>query len=268
MKMASKSGAFSIGASQVLPVNVNSLDAKEDIERWCTHDCYFPFDKIFTYGIGKNFTYVLSGLQGTGKTTFCLQHMDLIVSYNKRKKLKALYITNEQQVEELAIMCKRLGIKNVDVAHLYEIDTILKAIESYHYIVIDSIQGVRVPGEKNETKEAVFRINSFAKTHKKVVGFITHLTKDGKSKGDSGIGHVVDGVMKIHRGNMDFFREYLLEDEVEWKKCNIVEVQKMRFGQTGCLPMKFDGGKYDPLEYFSNFPDLSQLPRYAFERAI
>lgn len=266
--MASKSGAFSIGASQVLPVSVGSIKAEKDIERWSTHDCLFPFDKVFTFGIGKNCTYVLSGLQGTGKTTFCLQHMDLVVSYNKRKKLRALYITNEQQVEELAIMCARLGVKNVDVAHLYNIDDIVKAIEPYHYIVIDSIQGVRVPNEKNETKEAVFRINAIAKNSKKIVGFITHLTKDGKSKGDSGIGHVVDGVMKIHRGNMEFFREMLEEDEVPWNKCNIVEVQKMRFSQTGFLPMKFDGGKYDPIDYLSNFPDLCQLPRYAFERPI
>ena len=257
-----------------LPKNIENKDS--ELQRFYADVWHFhPFNLIFGGGPIHGFVYSLSGYQGTGKTTLCLQLLESCYknSVEQEDEKKMLYISNEQMVTELSTMCDKLGVENVYLVHVKGLKKILTLIEEYDFIVIDSLPGVIYDlGDekiKNEMIECAMEITSAAKKLKKTIIFITHLTKSGMSVGSSKIGHVVDGVLKLHRGNVEYFNNYVDNAEEEhWESCNIIEVQKMRMNASGCAVAQFDNGQYHNHGFIISFTKLLNFPKNAFAKVV
>jgi DNA repair protein RadA/Sms len=97
------------------------------------------FDRVLGGGLVPGAVILLGGDPGIGKSTLLLQAMAAI---GARKK--ALYVTGEESVEQVALRAQRLGLINAPVSLLAEVqlESIVSTIdaESPEIVVIDSIQ--------------------------------------------------------------------------------------------------------------------------------
>lgn len=259
------SNGFSIGAKETEPIKPGLVDRTGNIrEAYMSTNSY---EAVFGNGIYPS-SFTLTAKAGTGKTTWLLQHQQSIINFYKKissfKKVpRCLFITNEMTIEALAGMCERLGIEDVEIAHIFDIDKILAHFENYDYIVIDSLPGIRVSGvsKKEEEVEATKRIVQKQQETNCRVGIIVHLTKDGKAKGDSKIGHIVDCNLSLHKGTLEYFGVETI----------IVNVEKNRNGPSGFVPFHITSKGFDvhyqyPLDSFWHCDIVSELPRTAFKK--
>lgn len=175
---------------------------------------------------------------GAGKTTLLLQVLDSIV--NENPELEVGYISGEEDVTQLAYNAKRIGVKNVQVANMSDIDRICDTVmPKFQVIVIDSFQCLSsklVKGKAKTQLYAIARIVKAAKATGCVVFNICHLTKDGKIKGDSTVIHAVDATMQIYKGEAEDYGH---------DQARIIKVEKNRFGRCGEVTLRMGDAGYD-----------------------
>ena len=252
--MKSPSVCFSIGALETeltLPKKVKRVAKTKTIISNTI------FDVVFGFGLAKGSTFIISGKAGTGKTTILLNHMQAVYDFDK--KVKVAFLSNEMDISKLSIMCERLGVTNVLIAHMKDIEKIIKVIETFDYVVIDSIQGIRVLGvsKHDEPEEAINRIVEASNLSGCAVGVISHITKGGKVKGNSSIGHIVDCNISLYRASKRY---------TNWDSGIIVYVDKNRNGPSGYFPMKFGTNGVELYTYLDRdcfLGLLSEIPPYA-----
>lgn len=172
-------------------------------------------------GFMPNFTFTLAAAPGTGKTSILLQILELLEKTGK----KTVYISGEENVEQLAFTCKRLNVSKVPLANLTDIDEIIKEIiaNKFDFVVIDSLPSISCSTRMNrkELEEYITtKIVKTAKEHEIVIGVILHFTKTGTYKGSTLLPHSVDCNIIMTRNEDD----YNLRD---------VDVTKNRFGTAG-----------------------------------
>jgi len=110
------------------------------------------------------------------------------------------YCSGEESVYQLAYTCKRIGVKNVEIANITDIDEICKLSESYDLLIIDSFQALTTKKKMNMRQKEVYAVQHLvkvAKANECCMGFIMHLTKDGKLKGSTVVPHTVDACLNI-----------------------------------------------------------------------
>jgi DNA repair protein RadA/Sms len=97
------------------------------------------FDRVLGGGLVPGGVILLGGDPGIGKSTLLLQAMAAIGAAKK-----ALYVTGEESVEQVALRAQRLGLINAPVSLLAEVqlEAIIATIgkEAPEVVVIDSIQ--------------------------------------------------------------------------------------------------------------------------------
>jgi DNA repair protein RadA/Sms len=172
-------------------------------------------------GFMPNFTFTLAAAPGTGKTSILLQILELLEKTGK----KTVYISGEENVEQLAFTCKRLNVSKVPLANLTDIDEIIKEIiaNKFDFVVIDSLPSISCSTRMNrkELEEYITtKIVKTAKDNEIVIGVILHFTKTGTYKGSTLLPHSVDCNIIMTRNEDD----YNLRD---------VDVTKNRFGTAG-----------------------------------
>lgn len=151
-------------------------------------------DKIFGIeGIVPNLTFTLAAAPGTGKTTFLLQTLELLEKTGK----KTAYISGEETIEQLAYNSYRIGVKNVFLANLTNIDEICEEIvkQKFNVVVIDSFPTLTANQTLTKTKKEEYITSKLlitAKKHEIVLGVILHFTKTGSYKGSTLLPHSVD----------------------------------------------------------------------------
>jgi len=172
-------------------------------------------------GFMPNFTFTLAAAPGTGKTSILLQILELLEKTGK----KTVYISGEENVEQLAFTCKRLNVSKVPLANLTDIDEIIKEIiaNKFDFVVIDSLPSISCSTRMNrkELEEYITtKIVKTAKDNEIVIGVILHFTKTGTYKGSTLLPHSVDCNIIMTRNEDD---------------CNLrdVDVTKNRFGTAG-----------------------------------
>lgn len=266
MDKSNVSSGFSIGAEETVPTKPKKVKRNKITKRLFSSHSY---DSVFGFGLVPS-SFTVTAVAGTGKTTWLLNHQQGIIDYHKRvfprdKQPTCVFISNEMKIDALAKMCDRLNVVDVDIVHLRDIDKILALFEKYDYVVIDSLPGIRVPGcsKKQEPIEATNRIVAKQQECDCCVGIIVHLTKDGKAKGDSSIGHIVDCNLSFKKGSLDFFRTETI----------IVNVEKNRNGPSGYVPFCLTPSgfnihhQYVVDEYFEK-DIISELPKHAFKKVV
>jgi DNA repair protein RadA/Sms len=169
------------------------------------------FDRVLGGGLVPGGVILLGGDPGIGKSTLLLQAMAAIGASKK-----ALYVTGEESVEQVALRAQRLGLINAPVSLLAEVE--LEAIvasigaEAPEVVVIDSIQTAytealaSAPGSVAQVRECAAQLTRLAKQRHIVVIFVGHVTKEGAIAGPRVLEHIVDTVLYFEGDAHSSFR--------------------------------------------------------------
>ena len=169
------------------------------------HSPRFPtgveeFDRVLGGGLVPGGVILLGGDPGIGKSTLLLQAMAAIGAAKK-----ALYVTGEESVEQVALRAQRLGLVNAPVSMLAEVqlEAVIATIDILQpeVVVIDSIQTAytealtSAPGSVAQVRECAAQLTRLAKQRGIVVIFVGHVTKEGAIAGPRVLEHIVDTVL-------------------------------------------------------------------------
>ena len=169
------------------------------------------FDRVLGGGLVPGGVILLGGDPGIGKSTLLLQAMAAIGAAKK-----ALYVTGEESVEQVALRAQRLGLVNAPVSLLAEVqlEAIVATIgsEAPEVVVIDSIQTAytealtSAPGSVAQVRECAAQLTRLAKQRHIVVIFVGHVTKEGAIAGPRVLEHIVDTVLYFEGDTHSSFR--------------------------------------------------------------
>ena len=188
-------------------------------------------DALFGGGILPGSSITLTARAGMGKTTFVLQLIESLHNNSHRVG----YCSSEESVAQLAMTCKRLQVKNIQVCNEADVDTISKYMDDMDVIVIDSFQGL-VKGNKRGRdleKYCIEKLVVRAKETECAVILICHNTKAGGIKGSSLIIHAVDVNISIN----------MIKDADMNARC--IRFDKNRFGPASDLECFIEYSGYD-----------------------
>lgn len=178
------------------------------------------FDELFGNGILPGSAFTVTAQAGCGKTTFLLQLCEALSTNG----YDVGYASGEENQYQLAFNCKRLNVRNVNIANETDIDTLAAAMKNLDVIVIDSFQALSTETKMNHSeleRHAVQTLCQAAKANECAIFFVMHLTKNGLLKGSTLVPHSVDVNMQIE-----------LDPEVD-ETARLINVYKNRFGTCG-----------------------------------
>ena len=183
------------------------------------HDARTPtgieeFDRVLGGGLVAGGVVLLGGDPGIGKSTLLLQAMAALG--NSGRLARALYVTGEESVEQVALRAQRLGLVNAAVELLAEVQlqAIVGAIQTLKpgVVVIDSIQTVytealeSAPGSVAQVRECAAQLTRLAKQNAIAILLVGHVTKEGAIAGPRVLEHIVDTVLYFEGDTHSSFR--------------------------------------------------------------
>lgn len=177
----------------------------------------YELDDIFSVnggGILPGSTITIKAKPGVGKTTFCLSLMQYL--YNAG--YKTAYISGEEDTAQIAFNAARLTVEDVPVANKTQVSEVLRAMDDYDCIVIDSFQCLRHESLRGMAL-IEYLVNNLVKVAKDkdcTLIFIVQLNAKGDLKGGGALAYAVDV-------NIDMYRS---DGRI------IIDVYKNRFGAT------------------------------------
>ncbi|MDX1266760.1 MAG: DNA repair protein RadA, partial [Oceanisphaera sp.] len=117
-------------------------------------------------------------------------------------RMKTLYVTGEESLQQVAMRAQRLGLPRDQLRMLSEtsVEQICHVAreEKPAVMVIDSIQVMHVaevqsaPGSVSQVREAAAQLTRFAKQQGVVILMVGHVTKDGALAGPKVLEHCID----------------------------------------------------------------------------
>ncbi len=193
------------------------------------------FDTVLGGGIVPYSIVLLGGDPGIGKSTVLTQ-----IFGNLAKTEKVLYVSAEESLSHVKLRCDRLGVQgdNFTVLNECRLEHIEKISKDYDFIVIDSIQAIYLSdfsgsaGSVGQVRECASRLMRLAKSGKKTVFVIGHVTKDGNIAGPKVLEHIMDTVLYFEGEPQDSLK--------------VLRTVKNRFGsaqEVGVFEMREDGIK-------------------------
>lgn len=182
-------------------------------------------DRVLGGGMVPGSVAILSGEPGVGKSTLLLQVAGIVA----KQYQKALYVTGEESLEQIALRIERLGVEEERLFVLSETDvTAIGAVmEELKPIlaVVDSIQAAyhplltSSPGSVSQVRESTAYLLRIAKRLNISLFLVGHVTKEGFLAGPKVLEHMVDAVL-------------YLEGDANYT-LRLVRATKNRFGPTG-----------------------------------
>jgi len=134
------------------------------------------------------------------------------------KGVKALYVTGEESLQQIAMRAKRLGMVNSNL--VLAADTQVENIcatalkEKPAVLVIDSIQTMQLaeisstPGGVTQVRESAARLTTFAKQTGTAIFLVGHVTKSGELAGPRVLEHIIDVVCYIEGSSDSRYRVF------------------------------------------------------------
>ncbi|OIN13490.1 DNA repair protein RadA [Oceanisphaera psychrotolerans] len=154
-------------------------------------------DRVLGGGMVAGSAILIGGNPGAGKSTLLLQVMCGLAS-----RMKTLYVTGEESLQQVAMRAQRLGLPRDQLRMLSEtsVEQICHTAreERPAVMVIDSIQVMHVaevqsaPGSVSQVREAAAQLTRFAKQQGVVILMVGHVTKDGSLAGPKVLEHCID----------------------------------------------------------------------------
>ncbi|MBU2394790.1 MAG: DNA repair protein RadA [Gammaproteobacteria bacterium] len=182
------------GATAAKVIRLDQVDL-QDVPRFSSG--FAEFDRVLGGGIVPGSAILIGGSPGAGKSTLLLQIMCGLAVTDK-----ALYVTGEESLQQVALRAHRLGLPTQNLMMLAEtnVETIcqLAQQEKPRIMVIDSIQVMQMsdiqsaPGSVSQVRESAAYLTRFAKQHNVAVIMVGHVTKDGSLAGPKVLEHCID----------------------------------------------------------------------------
>jgi DNA repair protein RadA/Sms len=168
-------------------------------------------DRVLGGGLVRGGVTLLGGDPGIGKSTLLLQALSLLST-----SCRALYVSGEESVQQVALRSRRLGLECKDLKVLAEIqlEKVLAILtsEKPDVAVVDSIQTVyaealqSAPGSVAQVRECAAQLTRFAKTSGTALLLVGHVTKEGAIAGPRVLEHMVDSVLYFEGDTHSSFR--------------------------------------------------------------
>ncbi|MEC8232614.1 MAG: DNA repair protein RadA [Pseudomonadota bacterium] len=178
---------------------LNAIDL-ESLPRFSS--TFKELDRVLGGGIVPGAAMLIGGSPGAGKSTLLLQ-----VMCQMAKVEKALYVTGEESLQQVAMRAKRLNLPDDKLMMLAEtnVETIcdLALTQKPKIMVIDSIQVMHVsdvqsaPGSVSQVRESAAYLTRFAKQNHIAMFIVGHVTKDGNLAGPKVLEHCIDSSMML-----------------------------------------------------------------------
>lgn len=157
-------------------------------------------DRVLGGGIIMGSAMLIGGDPGIGKSTVLLQALTHL-----SQKLKVLYISGEESLQQITLRARRLSLPEKDVWLLADtqVENILLHLqkEKPRCVVIDSIQTMHTnllsgaPGSVGQVRESAMQLVNYAKQSGTALFFVGHVTKEGSLAGPRVLEHMVDTVL-------------------------------------------------------------------------
>jgi len=157
-------------------------------------------DRVLGGGLTRASVVLIGGDPGIGKSTLLLQALAAIAADRR-----ALYVTGEESLQQVALRARRLGVEGSPLGMLAEtqVEAILAtlAAERPEVAVIDSIQTVwsdalaSAPGSVAQVRECAAQFTRHAKAAGCALVMVGHVTKEGALAGPRVLEHMVDSVL-------------------------------------------------------------------------
>ena len=221
--------------SSVAAGQVQRLDQISIADEPRTASGLSEMDRVLGGGIVPGAVILIGGDPGIGKSTLLLQVLAAVEG-----KLKTLYITGEESLQQVHMRAKRLDLPRLDLPVVTETSVeqiiALMAAEKPGFVVVDSIQTLNTdtldsaPGSVSQLRECAAQLVRYAKSSQTAIVLVGHVTKEGAIAGPRVLEHMVDTVLYFEHDAGSRYR--------------IVRAVKNRFGavnELGVFAMT-DGG--------------------------
>ena len=179
-------------SQKVVPLNSVELSSVPRIPSG-----FNELDRVLGGGIVPGSVVLIGGNPGAGKSTLLLQVVCHLAS-----RVRVLYITGEESLQQVAMRANRLGCNTagVKIATETSIEMILAMAEKEkpQILIVDSIQVMHLdtissaPGIVSQVREGAAALTQFAKQNNVATFVIGHVTKDGTIAGPKILEHCVD----------------------------------------------------------------------------
>ena len=181
--------------SQIMKLSEISLS---EVPRFTTG--VSEFDRVLGGGVVPGSISLIGGDPGIGKSSILLQVMTFISIEHK-----ALYVTGEESLEQIALRAERMDIRSDTLTLMLEtnVENIVSSAKKINpkIIVIDSIQTMQLhsaqcaPGGVVQTRECAAYLSHYAKNNQCAIFLVGHVTKSGDVAGPRVLEHIVDTVI-------------------------------------------------------------------------
>ena len=209
------------------PIVASSVDLAPDTR---VETDLSELDRVLGGGLVAGAVVLVGGEPGIGKSTLLLQVLAGLAGAADGAAAadgaRALYVTGEESIRQVALRAKRLQVAADRVQLLAEtrVEAILDVLarEAPRIVVVDSIQTMftdalqSAPGSVAQVRESAVRLVRHAKEHAVSVLLVGHVTKDGALAGPRVLEHMVDTVLYF-------------ESEAD-RRFRIIRAVKNRFG--------------------------------------
>ena len=186
--------------------------------------------RVLGGGVVKGSVVLIAGEPGIGKSTLLLQ---LAASIVNDADGQVVYLSGEENDEQIASRAQRLGIDGTATENIYmicdidvdnAITNILNMESTPELIIVDSIQTMRTEastssmGTVTQTRESAARFVQLAKATGSCILLVGHVTKSGDVAGPRVLEHMVDTVLYLEGSDRGEYR--------------LIRSMKNRFGST------------------------------------
>lgn len=180
--------------SQVKPLNLFDVEAPRRVPSGIGE-----LDRVLGGGWVPGGVTLLGGEPGIGKSTLLLQACAAMAAQGR----KVLYLSGEESASQVALRARRLGATE-GTLHLVcqdDLESALAAADSYAFVVADSVQALKAPGESgwpgtpSQVRAVAQSCIDVAKAHAIPFVLVGHITKEGQLAGPKLLEHMVDVVL-------------------------------------------------------------------------
>ena len=159
-------------------------------------------DRVLGGGFVPGSVVLIGGDPGAGKSTLLLQVATALGQLEAAAPVRALYVSGEESLEQIAARARRLALPADDLAVASEtvVERIaeLVRLERPHLAIVDSIQVMQVqsseslPGSVTQVRESAAQLVRLAKQSGVVIVLVGHVTKEGNLAGPKVLEHMID----------------------------------------------------------------------------
>ncbi len=168
-------------------------------------------DRVLGGGLVQGSVVLISGNPGAGKSTLLVQVMCQLAA-----KHKALYVTGEESLSQVAMRARRLDLPMDDLEIMSE-TSCERLIAQWNdmkpdLVVVDSIQVMHTslnessPGGVAQVRESAAQLIRQAKTTGTVLFLVGHVTKEGSLAGPRILEHMIDTFVMLDGDGDSRFR--------------------------------------------------------------